>query len=278
MINTKPVRIRFLDTNKFSEVEVPLNIKKGDFIVIESEKGEELVLVLGNTIYTEDLKNYKFIRKAEKEDIIKFDTYELESENCLQICKEESSNLDLKMNLLKAYIPLNRSKVIFYYTAENRVDFRELVKILAKKIRMRIEMRQVGVRDGVQIAGAVGICGNQCCCSLFLNKFENISVEILEEQNLPPTPAKFTGICGRLMCCLTYELENYDIKKDLPEIGEIINLDGRPFFVKYYDFIREKAILSNEENETVELSFSQLESLTLLKRKSCSGCNGCSNG
>jgi cell fate regulator YaaT (PSP1 superfamily) len=123
MNNIKPVRIRFFCTNKFSEVEVPVSVKKGDFIVIESEKGEELVLVLGNTGYTPELKNYKFLRKATKEDIIKFDAYENEAQEHLKTCKEEASNQGLKMNLLKAYIPINRSKVIFYYTAESRVDF-----------------------------------------------------------------------------------------------------------------------------------------------------------
>jgi len=276
MNNIKPVRIRFFDTNKFSEVEVPVSIKKGDFVVIESEKGEELVLVLGNTVYTPELKNYKFLRKATKEDIMKFDAYENEAQRHLETCKEEASNQGLKMNLLKAYIPINRSKVIFYYTAESRVDFRELVKILAKRIKMRIEMRQVGVRDGVQIAGAIGICGQQCCCNVFLDKFENISVEILEDQNLPPTPTKFTGICGRLMCCLTYELGNYEIKKDLPEIGSTINWDGKDYIVKYYDFIREKIILTNEENDTIEIGFKELEEKGMIKpQKSCGGCNGC---
>ncbi|MFN3788154.1 stage 0 sporulation family protein [Sulfurihydrogenibium azorense] len=277
MDNIKPVRIRFLDTNKFSEAVVPFNIKKGDFIVIESEKGHELVLVMGNCVYTDDTKNYQFIRKATKEDIVIFDKHEEEAQEFLNICKEESEKLGLKMNLLKSYIPLNRTKALFYYTAENRVDFRELVKIMAKKIRMRIEMRQVGVRDGVQIAGAVGVCGHQCCCNLFLDKFENISVEILTEQNLPPTPTKFTGVCGRLMCCLTFEKETYSIKNDLPEIESVIEIEGKPYTVKMYDFIGEKVIVADEEGNLRDITFTQLESMNLLKPKGCGSCNGCAN-
>lgn len=277
MNNIKPVRIRFLDTNKFSEALVPFSVKKGEFIVIESEKGQELVLVMGNCVYTDDTKNYKFLRLATKEDIIKFDENEEKAQEFLNACKEEAEKLGLQMNLLKSYIPLNMTKVLFYYTAENRVDFRELVKIMAKRIKMRIEMRQIGVRDGVQIAGAVGVCGQQCCCNLFLDKFENITVEILGEQNLPPTPTKFTGICGRLMCCLTFEKETYSIKNDLPEIDSVIEIEGKPYTVKIYDFIGEKIILSDQDNNLKDLTFQDLEKLNLLKPKGCGSCNGCSN-
>jgi len=212
MDNIKTVRIRFLDTNKFSEINnVPVSIKKGEFIVAETEKGQELVLVLGNSVPSQESENYKFLRKATNKDIVIFDKNEEEAEKALKVCKELSIKLGLKMNLLKAYIPLDKGKIIFYYTAEGRVDFRQLVKELAKKLKRRIEMRQVGVRDGVQISGAIGICGNQCCCSLFMDKFQTVNVEMLEEQNLPPTPTKFTGICGRLMCCLAFERENYSI-------------------------------------------------------------------
>lgn len=280
MDNIKTVRIRFLDTNKFSEINnVPQNVKKGDFIVIETEKGQELVLVLGNSIPSEEGKNYKFLRNATKKDIIDFDKNEEEAEKALAICKELSQNLQLKMNLLKAYIPLDKGKITFYYTAEGRVDFRQLVKELAKKLKRRIEMRQVGVRDGVQISGAVGICGNECCCSLFMDKFQAVNVEMLEEQNLPPTPTKFTGICGRLMCCLAFEKENYSIRKDLPEIGEIININGKNYTVKGYDFINEVINFEDETAIMATFSFDELDNLGINKKSSCekSGCNGCSS-
>lgn len=274
----KTVRIRFLDTHKFAEVNnVPSNIKKGDFIVVKTEKGEELVLVLGNAVPTEEGKEYEFLRKATKKDIITFDKNEEESEKALEVCKELAENLGLKMNLLKAYIPLDRNKIIFYYTSEGRVDFRQLVKDLAKKLKMRIEMRQVGVRDGVQISGAVGICGNECCCSLFLDKFGSVNVEMLEEQSLPPTPAKFTGVCGRLMCCLAFEMENYSIRKDLPEISSKLEIKSKLYTVKDYDFIREVIYFENEEGVMVEFSFKELDELGLGKKASCgSSCGGCS--
>ncbi|WP_457624273.1 PSP1 domain-containing protein [Persephonella sp.] len=273
-IDTSVARIRFLDTHKFSDVEgVPEDIKKGDFIVTETEKGEELVLVVGRAVPDpENHPQYKFLRKATKKDISIFDKHEKEAERALNLCKKLAENLGLKMNLLKAYIPLNRSKILFYYVSEGRVDFRQLVKDLAKRLRMRIEMRQVGVRDGVQMAGAIGICGNQCCCSLFIDKFDTVNVEMLEEQNLPPTPTKFTGICGRLMCCLAFEIDNYSIRKDLPEIDSEVEINGRTYRVKEYDFIREKIIFTTDLGETVSFSFDQLDSLGIKKAPACETC------
>ncbi len=272
-VELKTVRIRFLDTNKFSEVEVPADIKRGDFIVVETQKGEELVIVLGNSVPVDNGEEIKFIRKATQKDIKLFDKLEKEAEKALEICKSLAEKHGLKMNLIRAYIPLSRNKVMFYYLAEGRVDFRQLVKDLAKRLKNRIEMRQVGVRDGVKMAGAIGPCGNQTCCSVFLDKFESIGVEILEEENLPPTPAKFTGICGRLMCCLAFEKENYSIRHNLPEIDSIIHINNKPLKVNSYDFIKESVIFTDEEGNKVEITFDELDKMNIIKSP-CSGCSG----
>ena len=274
---TKTVRIRFLDTHKFSDVNnVPIFIKKGDFIVIETEKGEELVIVVGNSIPDpNNPSDYKFLRKATKKDINTFDKHEKEAEKALNLCKKLSEKLGLKMNLLKSYIPLNRSKILFYYVSEGRVDFRQLVRELAKRLKMRIEMRQVGVRDGVQMAGAIGVCGQECCCSLFMDKFDPVNVEMLEEQNLPPTPMKFTGVCGRLMCCLAFEADNYSIRKDLPEIESEIEIEGKRYIVKGYDFIKEALDLIDENGLIVSIPFDELDKLGIKRETPCGGCSGC---
>jgi len=277
-IDLKTARIRFLDTNKFSDVEIEgdVQIKKGDFIVVETDKGEELVLVVGFSIPEENKTDkIKFLRKATEKDIKNFDNLEKKAEKFLKVCQELAEKYKLKMNLLKAYIPLNKTKAIFYYTAESRVDFRELVKDLAKRLKMRIEMKQVGVRDGVKLSGAVGMCGNTCCCSLFLDKFESVGVEILEEQNLPPTPTKFTGVCGRLMCCLAFEKDNYTIRKNLPEIGQEIIIDNKHYKVKGYDFVKEIVEFYDEENKVIDFSFDYLDTLNLIKGKDCSSCSSC---
>ena len=281
-VRKRTVRIRFLDTHKFHEVdEVPETVQKGDFIVIATEKGEELVLVVGYAIPDkENPPPYKFLRKAGKKDIQIFDKHEKESEGALITCKKLAEKLGLKMNLLKAYIPLNRSKIMFYYVSEGRVDFRQLVRELAKRLKMRIEMRQVGVRDGVQMFGAVGVCGNECCCSLFMDRFDTVNVEMLEEQNLPPTPAKFTGVCGRLMCCLSFETENYEFRKNLPEIDSEVEIDGKVYRVKNFDFIREYVEFTDMEGSPLIVRFDQIENMNIkvlsVPQSACSDCTGCS--
>lgn len=274
-ISLKVVKIKFFDTNKFSQLQTPVYIKKDDFIVVESEKGQEIVKVVESRDDYEEMDGLSFIRKATKDDLKVFDKHIKEAERYLNLCKEESKNLGLKMNLLRVYIPLNRSKVIFYYTAESRVDFRELVKILAKKIKMRIEMRQIGVRDGVQMIGAMGVCGQQCCCSTFLDKFDTVSIDMISKQNLPPTPAKFTGICGRLMCCLAYENDNYDIRDHLPEIGSSIDIDEINYTVKSYDFINEWVEFVTLDGNVVKYSFEELKEKGIINVSKCGGCNGC---
>lgn len=276
----KVVKIRFFDTNKFNQLKAPVFIKKDDFIVVESEKGQELVKVVESRDEYEEVEGLSFVRKATKEDFKTFDRHLKEAERHLNLCKEESRNLGLKMNLLRAYIPLNRSKVIFYYTAESRVDFRELVKILAKKIKMRIEMRQIGVRDGVQMVGAIGVCGQQCCCATFLDKFDTVGVEMIARQNLPPTPAKFTGVCGRLMCCLSYEAENYSIRDYLPAVDSTVEIDGVVYTVKGYDFIGEAVEFVSADGDSVRFSFDSLISKGVVEvpKNGCGNCNGCGCG
>ncbi|RUM61145.1 MAG: hypothetical protein DSY66_02760 [Persephonella sp.] len=277
----KNYRIRFLDTNKFDDIfNVPLILKGKSYIVIETEKGEELVKILGEiSYYGDEESKYKFLRKANKKDFYTFKQHELEANKALRLCKNLAEKFNLKMNLLKAYIPLNRSKILFYYVSESRVDFRELVRELAKRLKLRIEMRQVGVRDGVQILGAVGICGNTCCCNNFMDKFETVNIEMIEEQNLPPIPSKFTGICGRLMCCLSFEKENYEMKGELPPVNSTIEIDGKIFNVKNQDFIREIVELVDEEGNKYTIPFNEIKEkdIKIIKvEKNCDNCS-CNN-
>lgn len=280
----KSVRIRFLDTNKFGDVDkVPAYVRPKNYIIIETEKGEEIVKVVGNSIPDKSNPSpYKFLRKANKKDIQLMRQYDKEAEKALYVCKSLAKKLDIKMNLLKAYIPFSRSKILFYYVSEDRVDFRELVKELAKKLKMRIEMRQVGVRDGVQLVGAVGVCGNSCCCNNFIDKFETVNIEMIEEQNLPSIPSKFTGVCGRLMCCLSFEKENYFIREDLPPLQSEIKLngDGKLYKVKNYDFIREYVELLDDEGNPKHLSFDNIKNgniqiVSVPEIKESKNCDNC---
>lgn len=275
------LKVRILDTNKIATVvDIKENgFKKHDKIVVEDEeKGEDIVEVLG---YSKDPpKNdiiLKFIRKATKKDEEILRRNLKESEKALHICKEKVKKHKLNMHLLKAYIPLNRKKVFFYYIAEQRVDFRQLVRDLAKVFKRRIEMRQIGVRDAVQMKGWVGRCMRETCCSRFIESFQSISLRDITEQNLPLSPSKFTGPCGRLVCCMAFERENYLLKALFPEPGTTICYNKQEVKILEVDPIRELVVVEYPElGKKVELHVRDLLPKDYEKAiEHCKACNYC---
>ncbi len=182
--------------------------KPGDLVVIEAEKGEDLatVSVAERVINVDDRQEMKkVLRVATEKDLDAVKANKLEEMSAFKVCSEFVEKHGLQMKLLLAEYSLDRGKLTFYYTADNRVDFRQLVKDLARVYRTRIEMRQIGVRDATKILGGFGICGRELCCASFLRKFDNISIKSAKGQNISMNPSKISGICGRLMCCLVYE-------------------------------------------------------------------------
>lgn len=207
-----------------------LDIKKGDFVVVETARGVEFgECVIGMKNISEEeivspLKNV--IRKAEPEDIEKNNENKQKEKEAYYICVEKISKHGLDMKLIDVEYTFDNNKVIFYFTADGRVDFRELVKDLASIFKTRIELRQIGVRDEAKMIGGLGPCGRTMCCSTYLGDFVPVSIKMAKEQNLSLNPTKISGICGRLMCCLNFEQETYEgIRKKLPKIGSIINSD-----------------------------------------------------
>ncbi|WP_346846915.1 MULTISPECIES: stage 0 sporulation family protein [unclassified Clostridium] len=205
-----------------------LDIKKGDFVVVETARGIEFgECVVGMKELREGeivapLKNV--IRKALEEDINANKTNKEKEEEAFKICLEKIKAHDLTMKLIDVEYTFDNNKVIFYFTADGRVDFRELVKDLASIFRTRIELRQIGVRDEAKMTGGLGPCGRSLCCSTFLGEFAPVSIKMAKEQNLSLNPTKISGICGRLMCCLNYEQETYEgIRKRLPKVGSIVD-------------------------------------------------------
>jgi cell fate regulator YaaT (PSP1 superfamily) len=205
-----------------------LDIKKGDFVVVETARGIEFgECVIGIKEISEKdivapLKNV--IRKAHTEDIEKNLDNKQKEQEALTLCLEKIQKHDLNMKLIDVEYTFDNNKVIFYFTADGRVDFRELVKDLAAVFRTRIELRQIGVRDEAKMTGGLGPCGRTLCCSTFLGEFAPVSIKMAKEQNLSLNPTKISGICGRLMCCLNYEQETYeDIRKRLPKVGSIVS-------------------------------------------------------
>ncbi|WP_346884164.1 stage 0 sporulation family protein [Clostridium sp. UBA4395] len=205
-----------------------LDIKKGDFVVVETARGIEFgecvvgMKELGEGEIVAPLKNV--IRKALEEDINANKTNKEKEEEAFKICLEKIKAHDLTMKLIDVEYTFDNNKVIFYFTADGRVDFRELVKDLASIFRTRIELRQIGVRDEAKMTGGLGPCGRSLCCSTFLGEFAPVSIKMAKEQNLSLNPTKISGICGRLMCCLNYEQETYEgIRKRLPKVGSIVD-------------------------------------------------------
>jgi cell fate regulator YaaT (PSP1 superfamily) len=204
-----------------------LQISSGDFVIVETVRGVEFGrVVVGHKQVDENdivLPLKKVIRIADETDRQSVKENKEATKEAYEICVQKINNHDLEMKLVDAEYTFDRNKVIFYFTSDGRVDFRDLVKDLAAIFRTRIELRQIGVRDEAKMLGGIGPCGRMLCCSTFLGDFEPVSIKMAKDQNLSLNPTKISGLCGRLMCCLKYENDEYEeAKKDLPDIGETI--------------------------------------------------------
>lgn len=222
----KKVGIKFKPTGKvydFNSGAFVLNL--GDHVIVETEQGLGLGTVAVAPVMCEDKpsgkplkKVYRLANEKDFEQRAKNLADEKSAHNyCLKCIKE----LELKMNLFSVEKAFDGTKYTFFFTSEGRVDFRQLVKMLVKQLGVRIEMRQVGIRNQAKMCGGIGRCGRELCCAGFLEKFEPVSIRMAKEQSLSLNPTKISGQCGRLMCCLTYEYDTYqDLKKKLPKIGK----------------------------------------------------------
>jgi len=207
------------------EMESPEEIMPGDYVISELEKGLCMGIAITSPDETKKEGLKKIIRKATEEEISEYTSLREKEKSAFDFCKQKILEMNLPMKLLWAEYLVGGSKLLFYFVSENRVDFRELVKELAKEFKIRIELRQVGVRDEAKIIGGLGNCGNVCCCRRFLNNFSVVSIKMVKEQSLALNPSKISGICGRLMCCLAYEYDMYMIcKKDFPKIGKRVSV------------------------------------------------------
>lgn len=219
----KPGKIYFFDPGN-------LEINKNDNVIVETTMGEEIgiVIVPKREIQEEKMATplKKVIRVANKNDLDSLEKYKKKEPEALRICKEKIKKYKLDMNLIDVEYKFDGSKILFYFTADGRIDFRELVKDLASVFRTRIELRQIGVRDEVKRIGGNGVCGRELCCCTFLNNFETVSIKMAKEQNIALNPSKISGNCGRLMCCLKYESDVYEEKlKRLPNVGAIVKTE-----------------------------------------------------
>jgi len=219
------VGVKFRDYGQvYFFVNDHFEVKKGDKVVVSTDEGVGLgvVCVVSNRPPKNiDLSEIKSIdRLATEDDLIKEQKNKILSKQAFDFCKRNIEKLGLEMKLVDVEVRFDRSKIIFYFTAPTRVDFRELVKILVRRYHTRIELRQIGVRHEAQMVGGIGTCGRICCCRLFLKKFEPVTIKMAKEQQLFLNPSKISGTCGRLLCCLNFERELYsDFQKRAPKIG-----------------------------------------------------------
>lgn len=210
-----------------------LKVKKGDKVIVETAQGEEYGEVMIPNRYVEDDKIIaplkKVVRIANHRDHKHFEDCRKKEKEALEVCNKKIKEHKLDMNLTDVEFKFDNSKILFYFTADGRIDFRELVRDLAAIYKTRIELRQIGVRDEVKRIGGNGVCGRELCCCSFLSNFETVSIKMAKEQNMSLNPSKISGNCGRLMCCLKYENEVYEEKLErLPNVGAIVKTeDGK---------------------------------------------------
>ena len=228
------------------------NIKLGDKVIVETSRGVELGEIAMPPIemskYRSPLGLKPVLRLATDTDVKLHENNIKDAKAALSICEAEVNNLKLDMHLISSEYTLDKSKVIFSYVADDRVDFRELLKVLAYKLHTRIELRQVGPRDKAKMVGGLGMCGLSLCCSTFLNEFDGISINRAKNQMLAINIPKLSGHCGKLMCCLKYEDDAYtDLKKDYPEIGKEVFIDKVRHKVGAINVISGTVRLDNEE-------------------------------
>jgi len=223
---TKIVKIQFQTAGKLYDFSTgDLEIVQGDQVIVETERGKSIGRVVKGPVEAdhpgaaEEMKT--ILRKAVPEDLESAARNRAKEKDAFDFCLRRIKERGMEMKLVKVEYLFDGSKAIFYFTADGRVDFRELVKDLAHAFHTRIEMRQIGVRDEAGMVGGIGICGRELCCKSFLREFEPVSVKMAKEQNLALNPTKISGQCGRLLCCLSYEFETYcTLRKCLPKCGK----------------------------------------------------------
>ena len=244
----------------------------GDKVIVETVRGIEIGIV---EVPSKELKEESFamklkpvVRKATQEDLDRYEENKKKEKEAEDIFIKKSAKHNLEMNLVDTEYTFDRSKLIFYFTADGRIDFRELVKELAAIFRTRIELRQIGVRAEATTMGGIGCCGRPLCCSTWLGDFQSVSIKMAKDQNLSLNPTKISGICGRLFCCLNYEHQVYEgILREMPNVGSIVQTpDGKGKVLETKTILEEvKVQVENKKADTIEVKKYPLSEIKILK-------------
>jgi cell fate regulator YaaT (PSP1 superfamily) len=235
----------------------------GDFAIVEADKGEDLGMVNQLNPLPDKIKNdkpiKKILRRPSAQDLQNFEGNRQKEDDAFIICREKIVKCNLPMKLVDVEYQFDGNKITFYFTAEKRVDFRELVKELAATYRVRIELRQIGVRDEAKRLSGYSVCGRRLCCTTFLKNFEPITTQFAKDQLMPLNPQKLSGVCGRLMCCLNYEREFYltELKK-YPPIDSLISTPKGKGMVEKIDVFKEEIVVRFQNNEWEKYKLNEL--------------------
>ncbi len=257
--------VRFRENGKIyvfecGELECPLQ----EWVIVETEQGPALGWVAVEPWELDQQEGNraafkKVLRRADKADLEQAQRLKEQKQRARQECLNLIKEFQLPMKLVEVEPLFDGSKIIFYFTAENRVDFRKLVKELARRFRSRVEMRQIGVRNEARLLGGLGSCGRELCCASFLQEFEPVSVRMAKDQNLSLNPLKLSGVCGRLMCCLAYEHKMYqELKRRFPPVRKWVNTSKGPGKVKRVNVLTDKLVIENPQGQELEVELGEI--------------------
>ena len=270
----KVIGVRFRQAGKiYNFSPADFQVKVGDHVIVETARGIEYGSVVQGIREVADDKVFmplkSVIRIATEEDDKKAIENNEKEKKAFKICKEKIAKHGLEMKLIETEYTFDNNKVLFYFTADGRIDFRELVKDLASVFKTRIELRQVGVRDETKMLGGIGICGRPLCCNTYLSEFIPVSIKMAKEQSLSLNPTKISGICGRLMCCLKNEQEAYEeLNSNLPDIGEKVKtFDGFKGEVVSVNVLRQKVKIVVEVDDEREIKEYAIDELKFKPKK-----------
>lgn len=245
----------------YASVKEGTNLSKGDFVVIPTRYGKDIALVMGRVNHPVGIKNKELVvidRKATDDDLEKFYEFQKKEKEAFAVFKEKVIARHLEMKLIATHFMLEEQKALFFFTSDNRVDFRELVKDLVSVFKMRIELRQVGVRDDSRITGGLGVCGRPYCCHSVSDKLRPVSIRMAKDQNLSLNSMKISGQCGRLLCCLAFEWDVYaEARKKLPGEGLRLFYDNTNFRVIEVNPISSMVKMLGEDGRLIEINSSR---------------------
>ncbi|MDP2941393.1 MAG: stage 0 sporulation family protein [Candidatus Omnitrophota bacterium] len=261
----KMINVRLRDSGQvYPHTGGNLEFKEGDYVIVEHDRGFDYGRVVPAAKCASGAKNKeplkKLLRLASEADLKQIEDNRIKAKEAFSTCSKKIAEHKLDMKMVQAEYSFDRSKIIFYFTAAGRVDFRNLVKDLAKIFRARIELRQIGVRDEAKFFGGFGPCGRELCCAKFLKDFEPVTIKMAKEEGLPLNPPKISGLCGRLMCCLSFEYETYKaLSKGLPHEGEHIHTQQGKGKVISVNVFKRKASVQLDEGAVIEVHFEEKE-------------------